>query len=578
MRQARTQQTSFTAGELDASLWGRIEVARYYAGAGLLRNMLVVPQGGIRRRPGMRFLNVLERVAPNEGPPPEGNDVRLIPFAFNTQQTYAIALTAGAFHVFRADGELVHIGGSCPWTGPQAAQMNYTQSADTLLLTHPAVPPQRIRRAGSDTAWTCDPMPLANVPQHDYGAGPEPVISATRGWPECCTFHQGRLYLAGFASRPSTLMGSVVADFFNFDQGSGLDDRAIYWTINSDQVNAIHQLRSSRTLQVFTSGAEFSPDVNPPYTPKNFSLIEQTRRGVQQFTPVSEVDGATLFVQAGGAALRQFLFTDTEAAFTSNMISLLAPHLIRRPRELAARRGVTGDDADHVMIANVDGETTVLTTLRAQEIVAFSRWATTDPIRSVCALASGEVFFAVERNNAIYVEQWDEGRYLDSSVRVQNPAGVTSVAGLSHLDGRTVGIMADDAYLGTVTVEGDSVTLPRAAQDVEVGLLFTPVCETLPIEPRDATGAIIGRKARIAAVTARVRETGIFQLNGRDVVLRLVGSAPAAPLDTPPPIFTGDIRLHGLVGWKERQAITIRQEIPSRFNLLALAYDLRIGE
>jgi hypothetical protein len=577
---ARTIQTSFTAGELDPNLYGRIEVSRYYSGAQRLENVLVRPQGGVRRRPGMAVIAEL--------PAPAGlNGIRLIPFAFNIDQTYLIALTDGWFRVHRgSDGVILHAQSGCPWTGPQAEQINWAQSADTLLLFHPQIQPQQLRRGVDDTVWTRTPIAFSNIPSHDYGAGAEPVISATRGWPECGTFHQGRLYIGGFGSRPASFIGSKVGDFFNLDIGAALDDQAIYGTIQSDQVNPIHQMRSARTLQIFTGGAEYTPDVAPPYTPKNFSLIEQTRRGIQRFSPVTEVDGATMFTQRGGAALRQFLYSDTEAAFRSDLLSLLAPHLIAAPRELVARRGASTDDADHVLFTNrsgaLDGVVTVLTTLRAQEIVAFTRWVTDGTVRGLAALDSGQVYFAVIRQRpagpAMVIERWEEGRLLDSSARVQNPAGFTVVTGLSHLNGRLVQMVADGAFLGTATVAGGQVTLPRTAYDAEVGLGFTVRGETMPIEPRDPSGSLLGRQARVTSITARVIGTGLFEVDGRQVVLRLVGSDPASPLDTPPPLFTGDIRLRGMVGWSKRRSVTFGQTIPQPFQLQALAYDLRIGE
>lgn len=52
MPRVRDAQTTFTRGELDPRLVGRIDVAAYRNGAAKLRNVIVQPQGGARRRPG----------------------------------------------------------------------------------------------------------------------------------------------------------------------------------------------------------------------------------------------------------------------------------------------------------------------------------------------------------------------------------------------------------------------------------------------------------------------------------------------------------------------------------------------
>jgi hypothetical protein len=436
---------------------------------------------------------------------------------------------------------------------------------------------QRIQRGVTETTWTRDAIPWTNIPNHNYGAGNEAVISATRGWPEAITFHQGRLWIGGFRSRPASFIASRVGDFFNLNTGTGLDDDAIYATIDSDQVNAIHQMASSRALQILTSGAEHVIE-GVPITPKSIERLEQTRRGIKRHSTAAEVDGALLFIQAGGAALRQFLYADTEAAWRSDLASLLAPHLILDPSEINARKSASADDADHVLLTNANGTVTVMTTLRAQEVTAFSRWETAGTILSACALQSGEVFFATLRNGTVRIEVWDEAALLDASVRQTSGSPFTVVTGLGHLNGLTVDLIGNGAYLGQAVVAAGQVTLPRQVTSAEVGLNFDVRGRTLPIEPRDPSGHMIGRRMRVDAVTARVVDSGLFTIQNQAVVLRRVGAAPAAPLDTPPPRLTGDVTLRGLLGWRERADVEFQQPVPGPLTLLALGCNIKVAE
>lgn len=566
MRATRQLQTAFTAGELDPRLAARLEVTKYYSGASLMRNVLVLPQGGFRRRPGMRHC------ATASG----GLDgCRLIPFAFNAEQTYAILLTAGSLTVFLPDGTQVWTTTGCVWNAAQAAQMNYTQSADTLLLFQPSMPPQRLRRMGSDSSWAVDSFVMVNLPTFDFGAGQEPVISNTRGWPECATFHGNRLYMGGLASRPSTIIASKVGDLFNFDRGTALDDEGFMTTIDSDQVNAIRQLRSGKALQIFTGGAEYAITVAPPITPTNLAIEEQTRRGIKRYANVVEVDGATLFVQAGGAGLRQFVYSDITAQYQADLLSLLAPHLIVDPVQLAIRKGAAQDDADHVLIVRGDGQITVLTTLRSQEVVAFTRWETSGSVKSACALLSGQVFFAVVRNGTLRIETWDDTCRLDAATRVTG-TGLTSIAGLTHLVGLDTGLLTDGAWQGTAPLGSATLTLPRAADSAEAGLYFEPEVATMPVEPRDQTGALIGRKCRIVNQACRVLNTGTFAMDDAAVILR--SPAEGAPvLGTAPPVFTGDVKVRGRLGWAYQQQTRITQPVPGPLTVLALSCDLSLA-
>lgn len=79
MPRFRNLQASFTAGELDPLIRARTDIKQYYSGADKLRNVFVIPQGGVVRRPGLEYIdkikNVLEGVtvsassitAPNDG-------------------------------------------------------------------------------------------------------------------------------------------------------------------------------------------------------------------------------------------------------------------------------------------------------------------------------------------------------------------------------------------------------------------------------------------------------------------------------------------------------------------------------
>ena len=52
-------QNGWTSGELDPKLRARTDVASYYSGAAKIRNALVIPQGAVKRRPGLEYLTTL---------------------------------------------------------------------------------------------------------------------------------------------------------------------------------------------------------------------------------------------------------------------------------------------------------------------------------------------------------------------------------------------------------------------------------------------------------------------------------------------------------------------------------------
>lgn len=87
--------TNFTAGELSPRLKGRTDYAKYFNGAAELLNFVVMPQGGITRRPGTIF------VAPvwNQAAKP-----RMRRFQFSTTQAYMLEVGANYVRVYADDG------------------------------------------------------------------------------------------------------------------------------------------------------------------------------------------------------------------------------------------------------------------------------------------------------------------------------------------------------------------------------------------------------------------------------------------------------------------------------------------
>ncbi len=137
MRQ-RLIKTTFTAGELSSDLLGRGDIRSYDNGAGKLRNVFIHPTGGVTRRSGLRYIDNA------------AGDGRLISFEFNTDQTYLIVLTDLRMDIY-VDGALVTTIVT-PWSESQVKQVVWTQSADTLLVTHPDLPPKKLTR-GAFGAW-----------------------------------------------------------------------------------------------------------------------------------------------------------------------------------------------------------------------------------------------------------------------------------------------------------------------------------------------------------------------------------------------------------------------------------------
>lgn len=98
MTRANPLQASFNAGELGPRLAARVDFAKYRNAGARVENLLPLPQGGLTRRPGTRFI----AAAADHGKRP-----RLIPFEFSTEQAYVIEAGERQFRFFRDKGQIV---------------------------------------------------------------------------------------------------------------------------------------------------------------------------------------------------------------------------------------------------------------------------------------------------------------------------------------------------------------------------------------------------------------------------------------------------------------------------------------
>ena len=86
--------SAFTAGEISPRLEGRTNLEKYSQGLSDLTNMVVMPHGGVTRRPGTEFLGEVKSSSVK---------TRLIPFQFKTSDTYILEFGNQIMRVFRND-------------------------------------------------------------------------------------------------------------------------------------------------------------------------------------------------------------------------------------------------------------------------------------------------------------------------------------------------------------------------------------------------------------------------------------------------------------------------------------------
>lgn len=411
--------------------------------------------------------------------------------------------------------------------------------------------------------------------------GYENVWSVSRGWPRTVTFHQGRLYFGGSKTRPSTIWGSKVGIFFDFEGTEGLDDDSVEATLDTNTFNAITDIISGRDLMIFTTGGEFYVPQNglEPITPTSFFVSTTNRNGSKQGIRVQQLESGVLFIQRQGKILSEIAYSDTQLTYLTSKISLLSGHLLKNPTRMALRRAVDTDENDLLLITNgTDGTIAAYSLMRSQNVIAPSEFVTAGGEFIDVGVDLTTIYTVVKRTISgtaqYYVERFDSTLLTDSAVT----GGVASTASMSHIVGKEVNILLDGIVQANQTVPGGgTVTFSRAsASSYEVGLPITVQATTMPIDLKIQSGTRLGFKKRIVEVNALVYETQNMVINGIEVPFRSFDTP--LTLDADVPDYTGTKVLHGILGYSNEAKITITQSAPLKFTLLGLEYKVGVHQ
>ena len=273
----RATQTNFSQGELSHFMQGRYDNKAYAAGLRTLENWIILPQGGVMRRPPFQWINTITTVA--------NSAVRLGRFAFSRAQEYVLVFTNNSLSIFRNSVFCATI--TTTYAASELQDIRFFNSTDTMIIVHANHKPAKLFRQGSDASWAFSDIVFTNIPFYRYNqnqtctnsavsgsctltlsgatgywtanhvgttvlvnggtatissiasglvanatipaavpGGPatattadaawsEQAWSAAHGFPLTAVIHQNRLFFGGTRDAPSTLFGSNTGDFFN---------------------------------------------------------------------------------------------------------------------------------------------------------------------------------------------------------------------------------------------------------------------------------------------------------------------------------------------------------------------------
>eukprot|EP01046_Picozoa_sp_COSAG06_P024197 COSAG06_NODE_1958_length_7983_cov_10.586251_10_plen_844_part_01 len=160
--------------------------------------------------------------------------------------------------------------------------------------------------------------------------------------------------------------------------------------------------------------------------------------------------------------------------------------------------------------------------------------------------------------------------FLDSALAYAGSA-VTTISGLDHLEGQTVGILANGATHPDKTVSSGSITLDRASTNVKVGLAYNSILQTMRIDAGSQNGTSQGKTKRIYEITIRLFESiGVEVGETLDNMERIPFRTSFDPMDEGLPTFTGDKAVEFRGNYDTDGFIFVRQTQPLPLTILSL--------
>ena len=475
---------------------------------------------------------------------------------------------------------------SSPYADGDLFPIQYVQDADRMFLVHPSYKPMELTRSGHSSWSLTSYTPTADV------------FTSADNYPAAVALFEQRLVFGFTNTNPQTLYFSKSADIQDMTTGTGASD-GFTKTLFASQANPIRWVVGGSDLIIGTTGGEWVVDrpASSAVTVSNFSVKRRETSGVANLAP-AEVDNRVLFMARRGAAtnngedLLEFRFDDDEAEFVAPDLTLVSEHITDGGIvEMAwQQRGWKGSyqsidlpSTKRILwLVRSDGVLLSFTYNFHELVAAWARHTWDGTVESVCVIPGSqgdEVWIVVQRTiNSVtkrYVEYLDPDYFVDSGITGTSGSPTTAWSGLDHLEGKEVTILADGAPVDSKTVVSGAITLDATASTIQVGLVFTPEIELMPLEIALPDGSSIGAAKSVSRVIVRllstvgIKVTASSRTSGDEVIFREVSDSVQSPI----PPFTGDKIFTPPASWIDA-TVKITQNNPLPVTIQAVAMEV----
>jgi hypothetical protein len=374
-------------------------------------------------------------------------------------------------------------------SGPVVLSMNYSSGAITGIA--------RVTAYTSSTVVSVQVLEDfgATVATRDWYKG---QWNATDGYPSALCIYEGRLFFSG----SNHIWGSESDSYYSFDDTVTGGSAPISRTIGIGPVDDINWICPTSRLLIGLPNEDLlmrSNAFGEVMTNDNANIKDNSGQG-SSICDFVKSGQAVYFVHHTTTKLIRLFYDVQLDAHESEDLMVMHPQIASVGIK---RMAVSRQPENRLWLILEDGDCLVLLNDLTEQVTAWARLETDGSFDDVVVLpgtSEDQVYFSINRNGTYHLEKltmFSESHPHDSHVRYTSPG--TTLTGLTHLNGETIGVWADGADLGDYVVSGGSVTIAAGKTNVTAGLRYTADYQSNKIAEYTEY-SVLTRRARIENV------------------------------------------------------------------------------
>lgn len=411
------------------------------------------------------------------------------------------------------------------------------------------------------------------------------IFELNLGYPRAVTMYQQRLVIAGTKTYPNYIWLSRVGDVTNF-LPTVADGDSFTVSASSDQLTNVLHLAQSRGICVMTGGSELVISSQNAMTPTNTSILEHTSFGSTENIKPIKVGSELIFIQRGAERVRTLLYDYSIDSLTSSELTVLASHIAKNNGGFKEMAYAAEPDSIIWFVLN-SGKIASLTLNREQSVIAWSTHDIGGTVLSVTSLpsttGSDRLYFLVNRNGTVQIEQMKQELLLDSVIQVQVQHNKPCI-----VEHPQIGILGNDiaAYYkdGNTTYslpilkrEGNTLTIDceMAVNTIYIGRKFTSRVSLFAPELQGSPATSSPSIIKINHINLYLYESINPTVNGEMVELKQFTDN----IFVPPVPYTGSKRIE-MNGWADFDnfKLIIEQSEPLPLHITAVVMEQNIND